>query len=102
MTSENTPQQARHIAALPSARSGSKKKAADQNKTSMFWCFGRTLLLLDLQLGLANHWWSSGSSFVNAPRIQEHAEATAKSWRWGHNCNNACSRCDPRSQRTRF
>jgi hypothetical protein len=36
VTSENTPQQARHIAATPSARSGSKKKAADENKTCMF------------------------------------------------------------------
>jgi len=33
---ENTPQEARHIAEPPSARSGSKKKTADQNKTSMF------------------------------------------------------------------
>jgi hypothetical protein len=36
VTRENAPQPARHIAAPPSARSGSKKKAADENKTCMF------------------------------------------------------------------
>jgi hypothetical protein len=36
MTSENTPQSEQECAAPPSPRSGSKKKAADENKTRMF------------------------------------------------------------------